>query len=248
MPALDSLIPGRGKSAGADSAAGIKELKEMTIDEIGAELLSFADSEALINDSLGGFEYQLTGTFLESKGIDEFEAPAAIKSKMRKALKTAERLLEERQSEEEGKRIDEFLSLSVETLADELFALAKKMSKPTRGEGVFLHHATRGFWQSKGWEEYGAPTEVQTRMREVERAAQDKIDEARAEETRQRLAREKEDLPGLVDACTEWAEGKGLSKITKQDLALFLLERKKELMAATSRELYLKVNMNLKSK
>lgn len=248
IPGLGTVRPKSGKIVDKTSAVGIDEIKGTEIDELAAQLLDFADREALINENMERFDYQLTEAFLESRGIDEFDAPSTVKSKMRKALKAAEKLLEKRQADQQRRKIDGFLSLSVDDLTVELVNFAKKTVRSPSGEQVWVHNAARAFWKLKGWEQWHAPVEVQARMVEIERAAQEVCNKESEEELRQKLLEEEATFPALVEDCTKWARQKGLRKITKQDCSLFLLERKKDLMSTTERALYLKVNVELKAK
>ena len=53
-------------------------------------------------------------------------------------------------------------------------------------------------------------------------------------------------MPQLIEDLREWAQENGLKKITKADIATFLLEKEKDILPETKTMLYSKINAVLK--
>ena len=141
---------------------------------------------------------------------------------------------------------DEIKSATPEELAVELVAFAKKEFPDD--ENVRIYSISQMFWASKNVTRYGVPPEVQYKIQKAEMLAQKELEKEREIQEKERIEKEKEELPSLVGSCTDWAKEHGLKRVTKADVDAFLMEKNIEITPQTQRSLYAMTNVALRSK
>jgi hypothetical protein len=112
---------------------------------------------------------------------------------------------------------------------------------------VNFHTISRFYWSNKGIEKFLMPTEIEMKISKAELMAEREM--LRKEETqkKERLGREKEELPSLVSQCVDWARLKGLRRLTLADVDTYALEKDLDIVKETKRSLYAIANLKLKS-
>jgi hypothetical protein len=75
------------------------------------------------------------------------------------------------------------------------------------------------------------------------------ISQSRMEEKhKQKILKEKKEIPNVVDQCVDWARTTGLKTVSKSDIETFVIEKQYELTKETQKSVYALVNTKLKSK
>jgi hypothetical protein len=64
---------------------------------------------------------------------------------------------------------------------------------------------------------------------------------------KERLKKEKEELPSLVSQCVEFARMNNLKRLTLSDVDTFVMEKDLDVMHETKRAIYAMANVKLKS-
>jgi hypothetical protein len=64
---------------------------------------------------------------------------------------------------------------------------------------------------------------------------------------KERLKKEKEELPSLVSQCVDFARMNNLKRLTLSDVDTFVMEKDLDLMHETKRAIYAMANVKLKS-
>jgi len=132
-----------------------------------------------------------------------------------------------------------------EELAAEMIEFKKKEFPE---EGVFgFHTMSRYYWSNKSVEKFLMPPEIQVKIERTELLAQKEI--LREEETqrKERLEKEKEELPSLVSQCVDWARINGLKRLTLADVDTYILEKDLTILQEMRRALYAMANLKLKT-
>jgi len=112
---------------------------------------------------------------------------------------------------------------------------------------VSFHTVSRFYWSNKGIEKFLMPTEIEMKIDKAELMAEREM--LRKEETqkKERLGKEKEELPSLVSQCVDWARLKGLRRLTLADVDTYVLEKDLDIVKETKRALYSMANLRLKT-
>jgi len=100
------------------------------------------------------------------------------------------------------------------------------------------------FWKKKKVDSYDLPIDVELKKQKVDDLVEKLVRELQEERRHKTLMDEKKIIPELVHSCVIWANGKGLKKVTKADVDVFLAG--KSLLVETVREVYGMVNIELK--
>jgi len=133
--------------------------------------------------------------------------------------------------------------------AEELAAEILEFNKKEFPEATFFHNISRLFWKSKGFDSrYGMPSEVAMKIEKAEILAERAIRDEIETERRERIEKEKEELPSLVSHCVDWARTNGLKRLTLADIDAYIMERNLEILKETRRALYAMANLTLKSR
>ena len=104
------------------------------------------------------------------------------------------------------------------------------------------------FWNQMNFQKWNAPANIQLKIEKAENIAQKLISEEIEKKEKEQLEQERKELPKLVDKCVEWASEKGLKRVTKSDVDVFLMEIDKTVLPATKNQLYAITNVEIKSK
>jgi hypothetical protein len=140
----------------------------------------------------------------------------------------------------------EIKSATPEELAAELVSFAKKEFPDE--ERMWLRNIATLFWESKKIERWSLPPDIKLKIEKAEILAQRQLESERETKERERLEKEKAELPSLVDSCVDWAKEHNLKRVTKADIEAFLLEKDIEVLPQTQRALYALVNVRLRSR
>ena len=138
-----------------------------------------------------------------------------------------------------------------EQLAAEMLEFTKKeFSEDYLGLYTRLgfHTVYDFFWKSEGIKRYYMPSDIQSKIERANILFQKEILKEADRRKRERLKKEKEELPSLVSQCVDWARANGLKKLTLADTDAFIVERNLDLLYETKRALYAMTNVKLKSK
>jgi hypothetical protein len=150
------------------------------------------------------------------------------------------------QDPEKERILVELDSCSVEDLSDKLLSFAKtKFPEDTsvlpEWDEIYLksrHAVLSGRDMSSN---------THAKFADAKRQAESRLHEERKIEREERYKREKTELPGLVEACTDWARQKGLKKLSESDIDVFLAERNIRILMEIKRLLHTTVSFKLKS-
>lgn len=134
---------------------------------------------------------------------------------------------------------DEIRSATSEELAAELVSLAKKEFPDE--ERIKISQIIDLFLETKKVNSWDLPAEIELKIEKAEKLAQRALDN-------EKINKEKNMLPSLIDLCVDWAKDRGLGRVTKTDIEVFLISQNTKILPQTQRELYLQVNVKLKSK
>lgn len=135
---------------------------------------------------------------------------------------------------------------SAEVLADQLLSFAKTRFP---GDSPILLEWEELFLKAR----YGSlasrdlSSNTHAKLNDARRQAESRLNEDRRIEREERYKREKAELPGLVEACTEWARQRGLKKLSESDIDVFLTERNSKILMEIKRLLHTTVSFKLKS-
>lgn len=138
-----------------------------------------------------------------------------------------------------------------EQLAIEMLEFTKKeFSEDYLGlyNRLGFHTVYDFFWKSKGIKRHFMPSDIQSKIERVNILFQKEILKEADKRKRERLEKEKEELPSLVSQCIEWARANDLKKLTVADTEAFIVERNLDLLNETKRALYAMANVKLKSR
>jgi hypothetical protein len=216
------------------------EILETPSEKLASELVAFALEQDLLEDDKMTLDYEAGGLFWGAKGVDEYDIPPKVEVKKREIERVAQKQLEK-------KAFNRIRTEPEEEIAKELADYAKSEHGALNEDRFYISSITKYFWQNYGIDPWNNPSDVEQKKDKVVRIADKLLKEEREEIKRMQLEKEEEQLPKMVEACVEWAKKKGLKKVTKQDVELFLLEGKIEILSETNRTLYLKANDLLKS-
>ena len=81
-------------------------------------------------------------------------------------------------------------------------------------------------------------------IRDIYNISQSKLDD----KYKQKMLREKNEIPSLVDQCVDWARTNGLKNVSKSDVETFLLEKEYDLTKESQKSIYALTNTKLKSR
>jgi len=136
------------------------------------------------------------------------------------------------------------LQQTEDELASELVDFIKKEFPEQESERYLPHTVTRLFWAQKGIDsilfDLHDPNYAVThlKMEKAERIALERL-------SQERLLKEKEMLPEIVEKCIQWARKQGLKKVTKSNISFFLSECELKVSQTIKDILYNKVNFEL---
>jgi len=111
-----------------------------------------------------------------------------------------------------------------------------------------FHSISHYYWSSKGIEKFCMPPEIQIKMEKAEMLADREIRKDEENQRKERLEKEKEELPSLVSQCVDFARMNGLKRLTLSDVDSFIMDKDLDLMHETKRAVYAKANVILKSR
>ena len=219
------------------SPEGEKTILLLSNEELAEELLTFARKTGLAQNEML-LSREIVDMFWEFKGIKiSFDTPLEISIKTKQVEKLAQEIIYQK-----------IFLVPIDVLAKELANYARKQSGREDGQGVYIASYRHLFWKSRGLDfRSDISIEIQQKMIEVERLAQEIIDEDFYEYRKKRILSEKDELPKLVQLCLDWARSSGRRSITVKDVEYFLHEINVHILEPTERELYLLVNNEMKN-
>ncbi len=137
--------------------------------------------------------------------------------------------------------------LNIETLAKEFVDFARKESVDQ--ESIYLGGSLdRIFWASKGiantWE---LDNETNLLLQKIQFKANQLLQIEENEKKRNRIEEEQKKIDELVVKYLEYAEQRGLKKVTRADIEALLFDMKIIFLPESIRNLWQKVNLKLKS-
>ncbi len=215
-----------------------KAISSLSNDLLVEQLLAFAKESKLGDDDLEPLSRDTLEIFWKSKGIQNtysISANASIK------IKQVEKLARDKINAR-------IFSASNDELSQELADYAKKKAGKDNGQGVYVRAHSHTFWRFKGLDYRTDSLEIEQRKDEIEQLAQEIIDKDFHEWRDERLQKESQYLPQLVQACVEWARSTGRTSVTVNDVKYFRQEKKLDILEATERALYLSANNELKTR
>lgn len=133
-----------------------------------------------------------------------------------------------------------------EELAVEMLEFKKK--EFSEDENLGFHTISDFFWKSKGIERFLMPSDIQLKIERANILARREILKEVETQKKERLEKEKEELPSLVSQCIDWARTNGLKRLTLGDIDAYIMERNLDILKKTRRALYAMANVKLKSK
>ena len=210
-------------------------------------------------EKLGEEEITIKDLVLESKDIDLSilesykEMPEEFRNSLsfneyysyyrRKINLTLSDINEE--SEKRGEEVPEEIKIiTAENLAKELINFIK-LEFPD-DERVWIRNISQLFWNQKSLRKFDMPPEIQLKIEKAEMLAQKQIDNEKEVKEKERVEKEKKDLPNLIESCITWARNQSLKKVTLIDIDAFLSEQDTEILQQTKRALYSMVNSKIK--
>lgn len=135
---------------------------------------------------------------------------------------------------------------SPEELAQELTTFANEEFPDE--ENLYIARFSDLFWKKKNLERWDLPFDIEMKVRKAEILAQTKLSEERQARLKKQLEEEKTELDKLVSSCVVWAKDQGLSRLTKSDVEVFLMEKEINILYQTKNALYAMSNTRLKSR
>ena len=147
---------------------------------------------------------------------------------------------------EEAEVPDWIKTRTPEELAVEMLEFNKK--EFSEDEHFGFHTISNFFWKSKGIERFLMPSDIQLKIERANILARREILKEAETQKRERLEKEKEELPSLVSHCVDWARTNGLKRLTLGDIDAYIMERNLDILKETRRALYATANVKLKSK
>ena len=147
---------------------------------------------------------------------------------------------------EEAEVPDWIKTRTAEELAVEILEFKKK--EFSEDENLGFHAISNFFWKSKGIERYLMPSDIELKVERANILARREILKETETQKRERLGKEKEELPSLVSHCIDWARTNGLKRLTLADIDAYIMERNLDILKETRRALYAMANVQLKSK
>jgi hypothetical protein len=132
-----------------------------------------------------------------------------------------------------------------EEIAVEILDLKKK-EFPEEGQFDF-HTISHYYWSGKGVESYLMPPQIQVKIQKAEFLAEKEMRREEETQRKERLAKEKEELPTLVSQCVDYARINGLKKLTRADVDTYILEKDLDILQETERAIYAMANFKLKT-
>jgi len=148
-------------------------------------------------------------------------------------------------SREEAEVPDWIKTRKPEELAVEMLEFKRK--EFSEDEDLGFHTISNFFWKSKGIERYFMPSDIQLKVERANILARKEILKEADIKKRERLKKEKEELPSLVSQCIDWARTNGLKRLTLADIDAYIMERDLDILNETRRALYATANVKLKS-
>jgi hypothetical protein len=137
--------------------------------------------------------------------------------------------------------VPELLETSTpEELAEQMVEFAKKEFPE---EKFGYSHIFHQFWESKGVQQFLLPTEAQSKIERANYLADRLIDK----EKKERLAKEREELPSLVSQCVDWAKITNIKTLRLADVEVFTMEKKLNVLDETKRDIWKAANVKLRS-
>jgi hypothetical protein len=134
------------------------------------------------------------------------------------------------------------LKESAEELVAQLIEFFKKEYPEHEIKSTFPHDISRLFWASKGLDSvFLFDSSTRLKMGAVEMKAYEKLNQ-------ERVQKEKEMLPKLIENCLEWARKQGVKRVTRSNVNFFLSESEVKVSSTTRDILYSKVNLELTKK
>jgi len=147
---------------------------------------------------------------------------------------------------EEAEVPDWIKTRTAEELAVEILEFQKK--EFSEDENLGFHTISNFFWKSKGIERYLMPSDIELKVERANILARREILKETETQKRERLGKEKEELPSLTSHCIDWARTNGLKRLTLADIDAYIMERNLDILRETRRALYAMANVQLKSK
>lgn len=114
-------------------------------------------------------------------------------------------------------------------------------------EEHFFHSMSHYYWSDKGIEKYQMPSDIQMKIEKAEMLAEREIRRDEENQRKERLKKEKEELPSLVSQCVDFARMNNLKRLTLSDVDTFVMEKDLDVMHETKRAIYAMANVKLKS-
>ena len=213
------------------------EITSLSEEVLAKELLDFGKEMKLGQNEGDNLNRETLEFFWQSKGLQNtsyMSSTVAIK------IKTVENIAR-------NMLCDEVFSVSNDELSKELASLAKKKAGSETGQGVYVGISSHVFWRHKGLGGHKISVDTEQKKDEVERLAQEIIDNEFRAYRGEQIEEEKKLLPDLVQSCTEWARNTGRKQVTIKDVKFFIYEKNLDILDATERSLYLTTNNELKT-
>ena len=141
-----------------------------------------------------------------------------------------------------------------EKLADEMLAFAKREFPDEWAEPTYFTTTISDlFWKSQGIDNdmifSGViPAEFEIKMERAMKQAYDQIENEREPIIREKLKKEKAELPSQVKVFADWASDHGLKNVIIADVDTFLLENDIKISPETKRSLRMFTNTELRSR
>jgi len=177
--------------------------------------------------------YEIFDLFLQSKGLDRrYDIPLEINLKVTKA-----RMLVE---QENDMLSNAETQLQIEKEKAELPMLIDKFIEWLENKGL---NKARLLDVDRFTTENNLDLLYDT-TRDIYEISQTKLEEKR----KQKILKEKNEIPSLVDQCVDWARANGLRNVSKADIETFLLEKEYDLTKETQKAVYSLSNTRLKSR
>jgi hypothetical protein len=146
----------------------------------------------------------------------------------------------------EEEEAPEWLKIATpKALAEEIIEFKEKEFPK---EHIGFHRVSRFYWSEKGVQEFLMPPEISIKIHRAEMLAETELLRKEQAEKRERLEKEKEELPSLVSQFVDWSRLRSLKRATLADVEVFVLDKDIDILKETKRAIFSMANAKLKSK
>jgi hypothetical protein len=201
----------------------LEYINTISSEDLASECLEFMQRK-YPNDYMG--QYDIFELFLQSKGLNHiWDAPADTISKIQNASMLVSKQIEKLRIEKEKSEVPSITDRFIDWLGarGETQAKLNDVNRFTKENDLDLLYVTR---------------------RDIWALSQSKLEKRYKE----KVLRERSELPSLVDQCVDWARANGLRNVSKADIETFLLEKEYDLTKETQKAIYALTNTKLKSR